>query len=339
MHPPEATVHGYNSNMPSTKPGENLPATHPLKPGLHLQICIVAFTLLTLAACAPLPRAGTSLPAVANTRPPATTIPLPTNTLLPPATIPTSLPPTQPALAGLPACIHGLAESGAVVKVVDGDTIRVDINGQEFPVRYIGVDTPESTRQHEAFGEEAAAQNKALVAGARVRLYSDTSNTDAFGRLLRYVFVEDVFINLALVNLGFAEALEYPPDTACASLLEEAETNARALGLGMWAANLLPTPTGINQPVRIIEVNKQAEYVIIRNDSNAPIDLKGWKMVSEKGSQVCDLGGSLPPGTTLQIWSQVGPGFSCYFPGPIWSNSAVDPAVLYNPQGQEIDRR
>lgn len=320
--------------MPSIKPGENLTITHPLKPGLHLRIWILAFALLLLAACAPLPRAGTSLPAATDTLPPATTIP--TNTTLPPTT---SLPLVQPTLAGLPTCIHGPAESGLVVKVVDGDTIRVNINGQEFPVRYIGMDTPESTRQHEAFGKEAAAQNKALVASAHVRLYSDTSNTDAFGRLLRYVFVEDVFINLALVNLGYAEAMEYPPDTACASLLEEAETNARAQGLGMWAANLLPTPTGITQPVRITAVNKQAEYVIIHNDSNAPIDLKGWKLVSEKGTQVCDLGGSLPPGSDLQIWSQVGPGFSCYFPGPIWSNSAVDPAVLYNPQGQEIDRR
>lgn len=301
---------------------------------------ILILALLTLPACsASLPQIVTSQPAAATTRPPATNTPIPPNTPLPPTTIPTSLPVTQSISPGLPACIHGQPESGQVVKVVDGDTIHVNINGQEFPVRYIGMDTPESTRQHEAFGKEASAQNKALVNSAHVILYSDTSNTDAFGRLLRYVFVEDTFINLTLVTMGYAEALEYPPDTACASLLEEAETHARAQGLGMWAANLLPTPTGVTQPIRIVEVNKQAEYVIIRNDSNSLIDLKGWKLVSEKGSQVCDLGGSLQPGTSLQIWSQVGVGFSCYFPGPIWSNSALDPAVLYNPQGQEIDRR
>jgi len=102
----------------------------------------------------------------------------------------------------------------------------------------------------------------------------------------------------------------------------------------------LPTATG---SLIIIGVNKQAEYVDIRNDGGASVDLNGWTLRSEKGPQDCALGGVIGPGETLRIWAMAESagqgGFNCGFGSNIWNNSESDPAVLINPSGQEVSRR
>ena len=160
-------------------------------------------------------------------------------TLLPGLATGTPAPPGSPSPdEQVAACIPtGRAvEDGTVTRVVDGDTIEVDIRGREYDVRYIGIDTPESTRQVEYFGPEASEKNRQLVEGQAVRLVKDVSETDRFGRLLRYVFVGDTFINYELVVQGYAAALTYPPDVACAETFQAAEGRAREAGLGLWAA-------------------------------------------------------------------------------------------------------
>jgi len=90
----------------------------------------------------------------------------------------------------------------------------------------------------------------------------------------------------------------------------------------------------------ITQVNKREEWVDIRNIGTQPQDLGGWVLVSEKGNQRCALGGVINAGQTLRIYAMTGPdGYSCGFGSEIWNNSVSDPAVLYNPQGQEVDRR
>ena len=96
-----------------------------------------------------------------------------------------------------------------VVNVVDGDTIDVLIDGQEFRLRYIGMDTPE--RGQIGFAEATAA-NVALVAGETVTLEKDISETDRFGRLLRYVYVNGEMVNMTLVEEGYAIPATFPPD-------------------------------------------------------------------------------------------------------------------------------
>lgn len=118
------------------------------------------------------------------------------------------------------------ADAARVVRVVDGDTIRVQFgDGREEPVRYIGIDTPE--RGERCF-QQATDANARLVEGERVRLERDVSERDRYDRLLAYVFREDdgLFVNEELVRLGFAEAKEYPPDTARAGVLQAAERAA-----------------------------------------------------------------------------------------------------------------
>jgi len=119
-----------------------------------------------------------------------------------------------------------------VVRVVDGDTIKVDLDGETYKVRYIGMDTPEKDRP---FFEEATTKNAELVDGQAVLLVKDVSETDRYDRLLRYVFVGDTFVNFELVNQGYAAAATFPPDVACDGMFHAAEADARSRGLGLWA--------------------------------------------------------------------------------------------------------
>jgi micrococcal nuclease len=258
--------------------------------------------------------------------------PLPYNNLL--ATIP-----------GASCAIKGTPQTGLVVDVVDGDTIKVklDQDGGTYSVRYIGMDTPESTIQHEPFGKEASEKNAELVSGKKVTLFKDVSETDKYNRLLRYVFVDDIFVNYELVKQGFANSATYPPDVSCVDLFRETENRARSSLLGLWALQPLATATlqlSSSQSVTIVAVNKSAEYVDIKNTGSIPVDLNGWTLVSEKGNQRCGLGGTLAPGVTLRIWAGTASdgGFSCGFGKNIWNNSESDPAVLLDAQGREVDR-
>lgn len=153
------------------------------------------------------------------------------------------------ATVGIPAGTHAVAPEGAterasVIRVVDGDTIIIDRGRGNERLRYIGVDAPESVKPDtpvEFMGKEAWAANARLVEGRTVLLEKDVSDTDRFGRLLRYVWVEDpgrpggqVLVNLELVASGVAQAVTFPPDVRHADDFIEAERAAREQGLGLW---------------------------------------------------------------------------------------------------------
>ena len=126
-------------------------------------------------------------------------------------------------------------ETATVVNVIDGDTIDVEINGQEYRVRYIGINTPE--REDNCY-DEATAANAAMVEGQTVTLERDVSDTDQFDRLLRYVYVDETFVNRELVRTGFAEAVSYPPDTTHHGEFVQLERGASLESVGCH-------PTGI----------------------------------------------------------------------------------------------
>jgi micrococcal nuclease len=151
----------------------------------------------------------------------------------------TKLPPNLPILStGLEfPCINATPNRtsvGIVTKVVDGDTIHVSINGTDYKVRYIGMNAPENTSKKEPLGNEATERDKQLVAGKQVVLVKDVSETDKFGRLLRYVFVDNVFINYELVREGYATATRYPPDIHCQQVLNDAQLLAQQEHRGLW---------------------------------------------------------------------------------------------------------
>lgn len=120
-------------------------------------------------------------------------------------------------------------ETIIVTYVVDGDTI--ELNNEE-KVRLICVDTPEVG---EGYSSEATNYLKSLVLNKEVQLVKDVSETDRYGRLLRYVYVGDVFVNGKLVENGYARVYRYPPDIKLCDELEVLETKAKNNNLGIWS--------------------------------------------------------------------------------------------------------
>ena len=129
--------------------------------------------------------------------------------------------------------------TAVVVRVINGDTIVVQVEGTSQTVCLMGVDTPETkhpTRPVEYYGPEAAAVTQAALAGATVSLTVDRTGDreDAYGRLLRYVVVGGVDFNAALVRGGYARAVrgfQYARRAEFVAL----EAAARAHGVGVWA--------------------------------------------------------------------------------------------------------
>lgn len=138
-----------------------------------------------------------------------------------------------------PGTLHG---PYPVVRVVDGDTVRVDRGGEEIVVRLIGLDTPETVapdRPVECFGPEASARTKDLAEGGEVWLeYDEVSGlTDKYDRTLAFVWLDsDTMLNEVLVAEGYAEEVTYTDGYAHQSDLRAAEARARETGAGLWSA-------------------------------------------------------------------------------------------------------
>ena len=142
-------------------------------------------------------------------------------------------------------------EEAVVTRVVDGDTIEVEITsvssgpgageaqvGGQYDVRLLGIDTPESVRPGtpvECFGREASAATKAFLEGEAIVLVKDVEETDQYDRLLRYVYLGSEMANARLVNNGYATAYTYPPNVRHADLFVQLERDARENDRGLWS--------------------------------------------------------------------------------------------------------
>jgi micrococcal nuclease len=131
--------------------------------------------------------------------------------------------------------------TGRVVRVVDGDTVRVRLDRphETRTVRYIGMDTPETVKPGEpvqCFGKAASELNRKLVAGKKVRLELGRERFDRYGRLLAYVYVGRLLINAELVRRGYARTLTIAPNNERAGLFARLARAARRGGLGLWSA-------------------------------------------------------------------------------------------------------
>ena len=140
--------------------------------------------------------------------------------------MPTPLPPSD--------CIprNTDIQLGTVTQAVGGDALEVEVNGQLVTVVYAGVEAP------------AAAQtfNASMVEGQTAVLVRDTLDADDQGRLLRYVMIGDHFINVELIQQGYAQTATTTAP-ACAAVFEQAEAQARNQRLGLWAPTVVPTLT------------------------------------------------------------------------------------------------
>lgn len=124
-----------------------------------------------------------------------------------------------------------------VARVVDGDTIDVTIWTETRRVRLLLVDTPE-VRPAECYGPEASAYVTSLLPeGSAVRLERDVRDKDAFGRLLRYVYLADGrVLNELLIEGGYARIYDSGDEEQHGQRLRDAEARAREAGAGLWTA-------------------------------------------------------------------------------------------------------
>ncbi len=145
---------------------------------------------------------------------------------------------TTPTTSGSPLEIKSIFTEYRVTRIIDGDTIEVQKGIYLYTVRYIGIDTPETvhpSKPVEYFGKEASEKNRELVESKAVRLEKDVSETDKYGRLLRYVWFDDLMVNAELVRLGYAQVVTYPPDVKYQDLFLKLQKEARDAGRGLWA--------------------------------------------------------------------------------------------------------
>lgn len=151
-----------------------------------------------------------------------------------------SLSPEYPADDEPGSSVPGIdGEKAFVSKVVDGDTVELS-NAKR--VRLLGVDTPETKdprKSVQCFGKEASSETKKLLEGKTVILQKDVSETDKYGRILRFIFLplpdgNYLFVNDYLIREGFAKVLTIPPDVKYAEQFLEAQREARENKKGLW---------------------------------------------------------------------------------------------------------
>lgn len=158
--------------------------------------------------------------------------------------------------------VSGLLGPAEVVRVSDGDTVRVNLDGTEESVRLIGVDTPEkfgsakltrdaeesplSVDEIQELGEQASAFAENLLAGREVYVQTGVEERDRYGRLLAYLYVLEpdgawefggqnfTQVNLELARAGWADPLTIPPNVDFAEAYVDAAQEARNAGRGMW---------------------------------------------------------------------------------------------------------
>ena len=166
----------------------------------------------------------------------------------------------------------GNLTSALVKEVIDGDTIILS-NGEK--VRLIGVNTPEYGRY---YFEEARELMEILTLGKEVMLERDITDRDKYGRLLRYVYVNGLFVNLEMIERGFANAYTYPPDVKYTEKFLEAERYARSNDIGLWERSKITiVKIDINYDAEGNDnQNLNDEYVIIENISSKDVNIGDW---------------------------------------------------------------
>lgn len=223
-----------------------------------------------------------------------------------------------------------------VKEVVDGDTMILSDGSR---VRLIGINTSEYGMY---FYEEASEVLEAMVLGKEVILEKDISSVDKYGRLLRYVYVGDLFVNLEMVKRGFANAYTFPPDVKYTEKFLEAERYARENNLGLWEkSKTFVIKIDINYDARGNDnMNLNDEYVMLENIGNDSIDIKGWT-VKDSGTSIYKFGRYfLEPGSTIYLFTGSGSdGEGRFYWGssrPIWNNDS-DTLYLRDREGLLIE--
>ena len=226
-----------------------------------------------------------------------------------------------------------------VKRVIDGDTI--ELRGGER-VRLLGINAPEKGQY---LYKEAKEYLKSLVEGKTVRLVRDKTNKDKYGRFLRYVFLGDMFINLEMIEKGYASVYIIPPDDKFSPLFLEAEYSAKKSKKGIWHYASLKNVYCIG--IHNFHYNAKGndnenlndEYVILRNFCNYTLELTGWKITDNINSEYIFPKFFLPGKSKVTIHSGKGENndTDLYWNREIavWNNNG-DTLRMYDGEGNKI---
>jgi endonuclease YncB( thermonuclease family) len=279
----------------------------------------------------------------------------------------------QPATVPVPSAGW---EEAQVVRIVDGDTIEVTVGGQSKTVRYTGVNTPETVAPNkpvECFGPEASNANKAMVSSKTVWLEKDVSETDSFGRLLRYVFTSEGFVNAELVKQGYAQVSTFPPDVKYVPIFLDLQNEARSASRGLWGpvcqARITPTrppvaptatrasvppppappppppPSGTGKVI-ISSVfydgaeprTEGDEYADISNTDSTPVNLQGYRLnAGDPGQDFTFPSFVLSAGAQVRVYTNrnIAGSFSFGRGQAIWNNDG-DCGYLFDAGGNQV---
>jgi len=216
---------------------------------------------------------------------------------------------------------YGNLTSDLVKEVIDGDTIIL-LNGER--VRLIGVNTPEYGRY---YFDEARELMEILTLGKEVMLERDITDRDKYGRLLRYVYVNDFFVNLEMIKRGFANAYTCPPDVKYTEKFLEAERYARSNDIGLWERSKIAiVKIDINYDAEGNDnQNLNDEYVIIENISSKDVNIGDWT-VKDSATNIYNFSSFLfKKDSTIHLFSGSGidNGGNFYWGGTkaVWNNN------------------
>ncbi len=228
-----------------------------------------------------------------------------------------------------------------VNKVYDGDTIVLE-DGRK--VRYLGINSPEF---QEPFYLKAKRLNESLVLGKEIRLEFDQERSDAYNRILAYVYVGDQMVNARLVKEGLAHVFLIGPSRRHSALLLQAQAVAKQNRAGIWSAKARPKDLKITS-VHLADKempDPNAPYVRIANLSNGPVRMTGYVLSNESGQKYVFPEVRIDPGYTIIVSGAAGKDgvddrgqMVVHWPA---QSSAWDPredtAFLTDPSGEIVD--
>ncbi|MGH8914094.1 MAG: thermonuclease family protein [Acidimicrobiia bacterium] len=232
-------------------------------------------------------------------------------------------------------------ESSLVTRVNDGDSIVVDVAGEEVEVRLVGINSPESD---ECFYQEAADHLSDLIEGNTVEV--EVTGTDQFGRTLGHVWLDDSSLSFEQVAAGLAIATSPGEGETRSDELMAAEEKAFSDQVGLWGRDVCgasgPLPdVSIDGPGSRFDPAGPDQDVLdeewVRLESRDMADLGGWTVRDESSAHRCSLpeGHVMAPGGDFDVTSSD----PCWDPGqtPVWNNGG-DMALLLDPAGRVVAR-
>ena len=243
----------------------------------------------------------------------------------------------------------------AVISVTDGDTIAVRIDGAEHDLRMLGINAPETS---ECWGPEANAHLSRMIDGQNLLLVSGEEDTDQFGRLLRYVYLDEVggpvLINSKMVETG--NALGMSNGHEFERSFKTLEAMAFQSGLGMWGTFVCGDAEGASADRPVVRVSEiefdpqgpdseslDEEYVKIVNEGYGRVSLSGWVIRDESSDNRMTFpeGIVLAPGETVTVVTgcEGGPADAVHWcnDGAVWSNQG-DTVIVSDTLGNAVIR-